>query len=143
MARLFRWSKKKTKTINEYLQVFEDLMAGFETFADKTKLFEKLATELDIALYAFNREITMDDYFHLIGERIGRSLTADERIKIEILVNASKSKYIFSKNSRMGHRIQVQKHQWRRKVLITQKRTTKSVLKKTHVLKKTRISGKK
>ena len=148
MARLFRWSKKKTKTVTEYLEAFEDLMAGFETFADKTKLFEKLVAELDLAFYAFGGEKTMDDHFHLIEEKIGRSLTDDEKIKIEILVNASKSKFVISKNSGMGpiwisRRILVQKHQGRRNVLIVQKRTTKKVLRKTQVLKKTRISGKK
>lgn len=94
MGRIFDREKKTTRTQKEYIEIFETLMRNFEAVADKTMLFEDLVDGLDLAFHVFRGEKTIADYCHLIEERIGRPLTPDEKIKTEILVNASKSKFV-------------------------------------------------
>lgn len=95
MAHIFSFTgKRKSKTAKEYLEIFERLMASFEAFADKSKLFKKLVNELEITFFGEGLERTPADYCALIRGKIGRSLTKNEKIKIEVLVNAAKSTFI-------------------------------------------------
>jgi len=89
----FMQVKKTARTKEEYALKFEEIMRSVGASIDKAVLFVRLLEGLDL-LHTQSSEgekiMGFQKYSDMISEKIGRKLTDDEKIKLEILVNASK-----------------------------------------------------